>query len=242
MSVTTIKRMPDDRMPLGESYAYIGSVQIVTLSSKMGTQFDAVQLELHVLYKPFNMTVKKVVTVPIFWYDESTFVKMLRSFGILPEIGEDIDLGVLVHKIVRIKVGEKMKDGKVFRNVEDVTPFVGKPHPLLQKLLDAHAEARQKTETLFDDEVDSGEDEEEKGEDDCSTGVDDRFDRTVQSEVSEDEVEDEAVKVPPKKPPRKPNVPLGIVKRKLDGQQNGSKPASSASHHFDDEDEELGDF
>lgn len=216
MTNTKLKIMPDDRLPLGKSNVYICSVCIEPVPSAKGGFFDVVQLELHLLYQSFNMTVKKIVNIPIFWSDEGTFVKMLRAFNIMKSIGEEIDIKVLTHKFAEIYVEENIKNGRTYRNVSEIVPLSGKPHPFLQKLYDASEEACRMSNNIFDDE---------------GSGNIFLSDHQVRSEVSE---ENANAKLPP------PSI-AGIKRRRPSGLQNEPKASSLKRQLFDDG-EDLGSF
>lgn len=207
-----ITRIPD-RQPSGKYPAFVDSAEIVTRTSQKGITYESVQIGLLVLNTQFGMTVRMNFFIPLFWNDESTLVRVLRAFGILPEVGEEADLEELLHKIVEVTIEEKAQNGKVYSIVTDMVPFFGKVHPVLKELFDRHTKARLKSEVIFDDEDDSGSDEPEE--------IDDEPDEPVSPE-------------PPKQTLR--HFPHGPVKKK----PGGTRPAPSKP--FNDEDEDLGDL
>lgn len=201
----TIYRMPDS-VPPGNHSAAVRSIQFETTVSKAGNPYNRLKIEFGVLYEDYRMIVPMYFNLPIFWREEATLVKVARAFDIFPGIGEPFHVESLIGRIVLVTIEEHTYKDKVYNNIVDMVPLIGKaPHPL-QDLLDLQQKTKQQTDTLFDDEnealtttsyTDSNKNDDSESDEDEEPS----FERWNNTE--NDEADDGEQNPPPPKPPHK---------------------------------------
>jgi hypothetical protein len=63
---------------------------------------------------------KLYYTTYVSWYDDSSFIDLLKKFEILEDVGEDIDLSNLLTKPVNVKVENNSVNGKTYSNIKEI--------------------------------------------------------------------------------------------------------------------------